>query len=144
MKGELYISGDLNCDLLAKSHDWHTKRLLEPCELYNSSQLLNVPTRTTRHSETLINLCLTTAPEKISVHGVIRTGLSDYDSIYEVRKLNHFRAEKQRAIQKRCLKHFNQERFINDLEKVPGDSIQDVNGKSGKNCLFLLLINTLL
>ena len=101
MKGELYISGDLNCDLLPKSHDWHTKRLLEPCELYNSSQLLNVPTRTTRHSETLINLCLTTAPEKISVHGVIRTGLSDYDSIYVVRKLNHFRAEKQRAIQKK-------------------------------------------
>ena len=74
MKGELYVLGDLNCDLLAKSYECHTKRLLELCELYNLSQLINVPTRITLHSEALIDLCLTTAPEKISVHGVIRTG----------------------------------------------------------------------
>ena len=53
--------------------------------LYNLSQLINVPTRITLHSETLVDLCLTTAPEfeKISVHGVIRTakGLSDHDII---------------------------------------------------------------
>ena len=100
------------------------------------------------HSETLIDLCLTTAPEKISFHGVIRTGVSDHDIIYVVRKLNHIRAERHRAIHRRCMKHFNQERFVNDLGKVPWDSIQDANpnhnGKSGKNCLFLLLMNTLL
>ena len=56
MKGELYILGDLSCDLLAKSHDCHTKRLhvLEFCELYNLSQLINVPTRITLHSVTVI------------------------------------------------------------------------------------------
>ena len=98
LKGKLYFLGDLNCDLLAKSHDCHTKRLLELCELYNLSQLINVPTRIMLHSEILIDLCLSTAPEKISVHGAICTGLSDHDIIYVVRKLNHFRAERHRVI----------------------------------------------
>ena len=44
-----------------------------------------------------------------------------------VRKLNHFHTNRHRVIQKRCLKHFNQELFINDLGKVPWDSIQDEN-----------------
>ena len=32
-------------------------RLLELCEVYNLSQLINVPTRITLHSETLVDLC---------------------------------------------------------------------------------------
>ena len=70
--GELYILGDLNCDLLASNPDCHSKRLIELCQLYNLSQMINEPTRVTLHSETLIELCLTTAPEYISLHGVIR------------------------------------------------------------------------
>ena len=55
------------------------------------------------------------------------TGIRDHDNIYMVRKLNHFRTNRHRVIQKRCLKHFNQELFKNDLGNVPWDGIQNEN-----------------
>ena len=124
---EFYILGDINCNLLEKNPDCHTKKLLELCELYNVSQTINEPTRVTSHSETLLDLCMTTTPDKISQSGVVRCGISDHDIVYMVRKLNHFRVNRHRIVQKRCLKHFNQEHFIEDLRNVPWDNIQDVN-----------------
>ena len=118
---ELFVLGDLNCDLFSKDLDCYSKRLIELCELYNLFQVIDEPTRVTLHSETLIDLCLTTAPENISLHGVIRSGLSDHDIIFMVRKLNHFRTYRHKVIHKRCLKHFNQEHFICDLRNVPWD-----------------------
>ena len=70
---------------------------------------------------------------------------SKNDIIYVVRMLR----ERHRVIQERSLKHFNQERFINNLEKVPCNSIQNVKPnhrwEKWKELfdLFLLLINTL-
>ena len=66
----------------------------------------------------MLDLCLTTTPEIVSASGVIRSGISDHDIAYMVRKLNHFRINRHRTTQKRCLKHFKQELFINDLESV--------------------------
>ena len=42
-------------------------------------------------------------------------------------KLNYFRVNRHRIVQKRFLKYFNQEHFIEDLRNVPWDNIQDVN-----------------
>ena len=48
--GELYVLGDLNCNLLQKSPDCLSRRLLELCELFSVSQVINEPTRVTQHS----------------------------------------------------------------------------------------------
>ena len=73
----------------------------------------------------MLDLCLTTTPEKVSASGVIRSGISDHDIVYMVRKLNHFRINRHRTTQKRCLKHFKHELFINDLESVSWENIAD-------------------
>ena len=122
---ELFVLGDLNCDLFSKDLDCYSKRLLELCELYNLTQMINEPTRVTLHTETLIDLCLTTVPENISLRGVSRTGISDHDIIYIVRKLNHFRTNRHYVVEKRYFKHFKQESFESDLKNVPWDGIQD-------------------
>ena len=126
-RDELYILGDINCNWLDMNPDCHTKRLIELCELYNVSQMITEPTRVTPHSETLLDLCMTTTPEKISQCGVIRCGISDHDIVSMVRKLNHFRINRHRTVQKRCLNHFNQEHFIMDLKNVPWDNIQNAS-----------------
>ena len=63
-----------------------------------------------------MDLCLTTAPDNISVQGVIRTGLSDHDIIYMVRNLNHFQTNRHKVIQKRCLKHFGSLYIFADVD----------------------------
>ena len=88
---------------------------------------MNEPTRVTSSSESLIDLCLTSAPDNISAQGVIRSGLSDHDIVYMVRKLNHFRTNRHKFIQKRCLKNFNEGLFINDLKDVHWDFDQIEN-----------------
>lgn len=118
---EIYILGDLNCDFKSENSDCCTKRLRELCELFNLSQLINEPTRVTSNSESLIDLCLTSALDNISAQGVIRTGLSDHDIVYMVRKLNHFRTNRHKFILKRCFNNFNQELFINDLKDAHWD-----------------------
>ena len=64
--GELYVLGDLNCNLLQKIPDCLSRRLLELCELFSVSQVINEPTRVTQHSKTLLDLCLTTTADKVS------------------------------------------------------------------------------
>ena len=99
--------------------------------------MINEPTRVTSTSESLIDLCSTSSPDNISVYGVIRSGSNDYDIIYILRKLGHFRTNRHKFIQKRCLKNFNQELFINDLkdahwdvDKVENPNVQWEIGKT--------------
>ena len=142
--GEIYVLEVLNCNLLQLNCDCHTKQLLELCELYNLSQVINEPTRVTQHSETLLDLCLTTTPEKISCSGVIRSGKSDHDIVFMVRKLNSFRIKRHRTIQKRCLKHFKRELFIKDLENIPWEDIKNANpNREWENwkALFLSIVD---
>ena len=119
--GEIYVIGDLNCDFKCENYDCCTKRLRELCVLFNLSQLIIEPTSVTSNSESLIDLCLSSSPGNISVYGVIRSGLSDHDIVYMVRKLNHFRTNRHKFIPKRCLKNLNQELFINDLKDAHWD-----------------------
>ena len=44
---EIYLLGDINCDLLAESPDNCTKELLSISTIYNLSQIISQPTRIT-------------------------------------------------------------------------------------------------
>ena len=52
---EIYILGDLNCDLIKPNPDNPTKKLLSLVEIYQSSQLIDTATRISMHSSTLID-----------------------------------------------------------------------------------------
>ena len=62
---------DLNCNLLSDVVSNNSSHLLNIIDIYGLSQLITKPTRVTQYSSTLIDLCLTNFPEKISKSGVI-------------------------------------------------------------------------
>ena len=89
---ELYILGDLNCNLLQEKALFNvpTSKLNSIYELYQLSQLINEPTRVTLTTSSLIDHLVTNTPEKISHSGVVHTGISDHSLIHAIRKIRHF------------------------------------------------------
>jgi hypothetical protein len=61
---EIYLLGDLNCDMLDSSSHV-TKRLNLLIESYQLSQVITQPTRVTQSSSTLLDVCITSNPEHI-------------------------------------------------------------------------------
>ena len=62
---ELYLLGDLNCNLLSDTPSTNTSELLNIFTTYNLNQLITEPTRVTNNSQTLIDLCVTNTPDKV-------------------------------------------------------------------------------
>jgi hypothetical protein len=74
---EIYILGDLDCDLFKSISDHPTKTFKSLLEIYQLSQIIDEATRITRASSTLIDHFITNyEPRKISKCGVIHTGIS--------------------------------------------------------------------
>ena len=73
------VCGDLNINLLKKSHD--TANFLSLMDSYNLTQVVDFPTRITNTSETLIDTVFIDASiyDKIQIQPVIN-GISDHDA----------------------------------------------------------------
>ena len=73
---EMYILGDLNCDVMKADKDSNTptKKIKSLYELYQLSQLIDKSTRVTMTTSSLIDHIVTNTPEKISDSGVVHTG----------------------------------------------------------------------
>ena len=74
---ELYLMGDLNCNLLSEVVSNNSSHLLNIIDIYGLTQLITESTRVTQYSSTLIDLWLTNSPDKISKSGEsIRNGFA--------------------------------------------------------------------
>ena len=113
---EMYILGDLNCNLLQEKALFNvpTSKLNSIYELYQLSQLINEPTRVTLTTSSLIDHVVTNTPEKISHSGVVHTGISDHSLIYAIRKIRHFQKNDD-FVEIRNMKNFNENNFVNEL-----------------------------
>ena len=60
---DFYLLGDLNCNMHDGSNH-NSSTLTSILDIYGLSQLISEPTRITPTSSTLINLCITSSPEK--------------------------------------------------------------------------------
>jgi len=74
---ELYLLGDLNCDLLPDSVNINSFNFLNIMDIYGLTQLITEPTPVTLYLRTLIDLCLANSLDKISNSGVVDIGISD-------------------------------------------------------------------
>ena len=83
---ELYILGDVNCNLLPEASAHISCHLTNIFDIYGFSQLITEPTRVTLVSKTLIYLCITNSAEKVSNSGVIHLGISDHSLVFMTRK----------------------------------------------------------
>ena len=76
----LYIVGDLSFNLL-NINDTGSKTLLDLCNTFNLTQLIESPTRIGESSESLIDVMLTPNKNLISKASVLANSISDHDLI---------------------------------------------------------------
>ena len=120
---ELYLVGDIKCNLLSQDYDTYTSDLVNIFDIYDLTQMITEPTRITPVSQTLIDLCITNYPEKISSSGVFPLGISDHSLIYIVRKIAYPKTAAKTI--RRNFKHFKSSDFLEDLSHLDWDSVQD-------------------
>ena len=127
---EVYILGDLNCNLLDPTNQ-NAQHLCQIMELYQLTQLIKNPTRITDLTSSLLDVCITSCPEKILHSDIIHVGFSDHSLIYIVRKINNpFKHKRKKEVEIRNFKNFNSEHFLEDLRKKPWGKVEyetDVN-----------------
>ena len=119
---ELYLIGDINRDLLniqIKSA-W-----TEYMQHFGLTQLVSDATRVTSDSSTLIDHVYSNCPENVNSINVSKVGLSDHFPIFFTRKLHVHPSKSQHfSISYRSFKHFDEAKFIEDLQSVPWDTIK--------------------
>ena len=79
---EAILMGELNCDLLGSNHSTVATNLLLITGEHKLTQMITEPTRVTNHSETLIDILLTTNPNILSSVGTAPLLGSDHLMIF--------------------------------------------------------------
>ena len=112
---EIVILGDLNFNYkIDESLCTNPIYYLE--NLYLMSQIIDKPTRVTDRSSTLIDVILTTMPEKHKSTEVFKISLSDHFLIFTCIDVKLDRM-KHKTIRFRCYKNFDRDLFMNDLRQ---------------------------
>ena len=115
---EMYILGDLNCNMLKTNNDSNipTKKIKSLYELYQLTQLIDEATRITPTTTSLIDHIVTNMPEKISDSGVIHTGISDHSLVFAIRKISIV-TKQENTLEIRNMKNVDEGKFIEELLK---------------------------
>jgi len=120
---DFYLLGDLNCNMLDGSNNHNSSNLTNILHIYRLSQLISEPTTITPTSRTLIDLCITSSPEKISSSGVVHLAISDHSLVFMTLKICYERTGIHRTIESRILKNFNHHHFLNDVAQQPWNRV---------------------
>ena len=120
---DFYLLGDLNCNMLDGSNNHNSSTLTNILDIYGLSQLISEPTRITPTSRTLIGLCLTSSPEKISNSGVVHLAISDHSLVFMTLKICYERTGIHRTIETSVFKNFNHHHFLNDVTQQPWNRV---------------------
>ena len=88
--------------------------VVELCNTYSLEQLVTSPSRVTMHSESIIDLILTTVPHKHTLSGVIPVTMSDHYMVFSILR-EKLPREKIKYVSKRNYNYFNVELFLYDI-----------------------------
>ena len=111
-KKEILLLGDLNCNVFDSTCKRQLKQLFS---IYILKQLIKNATRITESSQTLIDIVLSSNPERIIKSSVFPTHLSDHDMIGISRKINTSKF-KPRTITTRSFTRYDRCAFPTDLK----------------------------
>ena len=126
----LYIVGNLSFNLL-NINDTGSKTLLDLCNTFNLTQLIESPTRIAESSESLIDVMLTSNKNLISKASVLANSISDHDLIVASLDLKKSRL-KPMYVSTRSFKNFTKNAFLANLSNAPWsiiDILEDVEHK---------------
>ena len=121
--GEILVLGDFNCDVMKVNEDSKTRILQATMDGFLFSQLIDVPTRVTVSTQTLIDHIYTTNPEKHISSGVFNTAVSDHYLIFTVYGDNKPSTASKKVIQWRDFKHFDHDKFAETLTSMSFESV---------------------
>ena len=117
--------GDFNIDVLANNA--HVKSWLDLAENFQLQQLVNEPTRISSNSATLVDHVFTSSCIKVRAGKVPKIGLSDHYPTCAVFKENFDYKHSHTSMKYRSFKNFDQDMFLEDLNRCTCDSIKDTN-----------------
>ena len=121
---DFYLLGDLNCNMHDGSNNHNSSTLTNILYIiYGLSQLISEPTRITPTSRTLINLCITSLPPKISNSGVVHLGISDHSLVFMTLKICYERTGIHRTIETCVFTNFNHHHFLDDVAQQPWNRV---------------------
>ena len=86
--------------------------------MFGLKQLIEVPTRVTCSSSTIIDHILASFPNRVSQQGVIDVGLSDHQIIYCTRKISRIKRGTHKQIRYRSLKNSSADIYEEALGRV--------------------------
>ena len=129
---EIYILGNFNINLYlnnsyiflknyllqSQSITSDIKKYYEFCAMFGLKQLIEVPTRVTCSSSTIIDHILASFPNRVSQQGVIDDGLSDHQIVYCTRKISRIKRGTHKQIRCRSLKNYAAVIYEEALGKV--------------------------
>ena len=79
---EIFLTGNFNCNLLKTEADSHTIKLNNLIDIYQLQQHILKPTRTTRTTQSLIDLILTKLDDAKTIDaGVMHVEISDHNLV---------------------------------------------------------------
>ena len=146
---EIYILGNFNINLyLNNSYIFQKDNLLQsqsiPSDIkkyhkfytmFGLKQLIEVPTRVTCSSSTIIDHILASFPNRVPQQGVIDVGLSDHQIIYCTRKISRIKRGTHKKIRCLLLKNYSADIYEEALGRAdfPNyNNFENINGAYSK------------
>ena len=122
------IFGDFNCNFMSDKRDINADKLHFLFELYGLKQLVNLLTRITQNTCSIIDLVFVTDPELYSETGVFKASISDHYLVYTVRGFNNNqKSAKGKSSKFRSFKNLVVNDFLLDLQRIPWRSCINCN-----------------
>ena len=123
------LLGDLNCDCF-KKNPTSSNLVSEIEDLFDMKQLIDEPTRETLTCSSLIDIILTTVPEKHEQTGVLKVSLSDHYCTQTILKSHpNPMKEKHNLVTYNDFKNFHLEGFVQDIR----DTLQNLHQTNCNN-----------
>lgn len=127
---EFYLKGDFNCNFALCQSDDNTVLLSNLSDVYRLHQLINILTRVTSASSTLIDVAFTNCLDRVVCLGVSHVSLSDGSLVYVFCKVlidpSSFKGHS--TVTYRKFKIFNSARFGFDISQQNWDSVNNYEG----------------
>ena len=129
MDDETYILGDFNINF-GDNNSPSTKRYNDIIMINNFYQLIDMPTRITPTTSTILDHILCNTKENVTQSGILDLGISDHMVIFCTRKILKSKANINNVINIRSMKNYDRQRYNNLLRNVNWNPVldqQDVN-----------------
>jgi hypothetical protein len=119
---EWYLLGDFNICVKQKGSCLF-KKLQELLSIFDLKQIIEVPTRITPMSSSVLDLIICSYSSKVSQHGTLPVGLGDHLPVFMTRKSVKGQVNGKNYMTIRSLKHYSPENFILKLQSADWSSI---------------------